>query len=965
MYIKNKGIHFSFRFLALILFITSTLDLQAQCGSEPFPDQWSVHQLQSGELPYRSVYIYADFDIDGDNRKDIVTGGWWYKNPGSTSGNWVRKTIGGSFKNMAHIHDFDGDGDLDMLGTTGAYTGSDLVWAENNGSGNFTIHTNIPSGNTNYNEPFLAGVAGANFQNGGPYQMAINWNGAESTNSPVQLLTVPSDPVNTTWTLVDISSSSLGEDLQKGDIDGDGDLDLFQSSNWLRNNGNGTWSTINTGINYVTTPDRAQLSDFDGDGDLDAVVGQLSLGSSSSAKFEFAWFEAPANPAQPWIKHLLASDINGSLSVFAEDIDQDGDDDIIVGEWRGDNRLIAFENDLCDSGTWIRHTINSGGTGFDHHDGARVVDIDNDGDFDIVSIGWDNIVPRIFENTSSASNDQDPIVNAGTDQNITLPTNSITLNGSGSDPDGGNVSFQWTQTSGPNTASLSGDTTADLTANGLVEGSYVFRLTVTDNESDTVFDEVTVTVAAAPNNDQDPITSAGADQNITLPANSITLNGSGSDPDGGNVSFQWTQTSGPNTASLSGDTTTDLTASNLAEGSYIFRLTVTDDENDTAFDEVTVTVAAAPNNDQDPIVNAGADQNITLPTNSITLNGSGSDPDGGNVSFQWTQTSGPNTASLSGDTTTDLTASNLAEGSYIFRLTVTDDENDTAFDEVTVTVAAAANSDQDPIVGAGTDQNITLPANSITLNGSGSDPDGGNVSFLWTQTSGPNTASLSGDTTADLTANGLVEGSYVFRLTVTDNESDTVFDEVTVNIFPENSINQAPMANASAAPLTGDASLEVAFTGNNSTDDSEIVNYLWDFGDGAISSEINPVHVYDSAGVFTVTLTVEDSEGLTNTVELSITVNEVSEESSGIILVENPSKNGIAQVLLRGENDGKSVINIKLFDSTGRFISNFDPQEAAANNYQLNVGSLRDGLYHLEVYLSDGSKEVLNLLVRN
>ncbi|MGI9549763.1 MAG: FG-GAP-like repeat-containing protein, partial [Aurantibacter sp.] len=431
-------------------------DLWPQCGSEPFPDQWSVHQLQSGELPYRSVYIYAHTDIDGDGRKDIVTGGWWYKNPGSASGNWVRNTIGSTFNNMAFIHDFDGDGDPDLLGTTGAYTGSDMVWARNNGSGSFTIHTNIPSGDTNYSEPFLAGIAGANFQSGGPFQMAINWNGAESTGSPVQMLTVPADPVNTQWTLVDISDDSLGEDLQKGDIDDDGDLDLFQSSNWLRNNGNGTWTTINTGISYVTTPDRAQLADFDGDGDLDAVVGQLGLGSNS-ARHEFAWFEAPSNPAQTWTRHTLATDINGSLSVFAEDIDLDGDDDIVVGEWKGNNRLIAFENDLCDSGTWIRHTLNSGGTGFDHHDGARVVDIDNDGDFDVVSIGWDNIVPRIFENTSSTSNNQDPLASAGSDKTITLPTNSTTMNGSGSDPDGGNVTFAWTQQSGPNTAALSNE----------------------------------------------------------------------------------------------------------------------------------------------------------------------------------------------------------------------------------------------------------------------------------------------------------------------------------------------------------------------------------------------------------------------------------------------------------------------------------------------------------------------------
>ena len=765
-------------YISLFLFtlIASFSSMRAQCGSEAFPDQWSVHELQSSELPYRSVYIYASTDIDGDGKKDIVTGGWWYKNPGSASGNWVRSTIGGSFKNMAYIHDFDGDGDPDLLGTTGAYEGADMVWAQNNGSGNFTIRTNIPSGDTNFGEPFLAGIAGANFQSGGPFQMAINWNGAESTDSPVQMLTVPANPVSTTWPLVDISSSSLGEDLQAGDIDGDGDLDLFQSKNWLRNNGDGTWSTVNIGIDYPTTPDRAQLADFDGDGDLDAVVGQLSIPSNTSGGKEFSWFEAPSNPSNNWTRHILATDINGSLSVYAEDIDQDGDQDIIVGEWRGSKRLIAFENDLCDSGEFIRHTLNAGGN-FDHHDGARVVDIDDDGDFDVVSIGWDNIVPRIFENTSTTSNDQDPNANAGSNQNITLPTNSITINGSGNDPDGGNVTFAWTQTNGPNTATLS-------------------------NEN-----------------------------------------------------------------------TNDLTASDLIEGTYIFRLTVTDDENDTDFDEMSVTVNPETNTDP-PMVNAGADQNITLPTNSITINGSGNDPDGGNVTFAWTQTNGPNTATLSNENTDDLTASDLIEGTYVFRLTVTDDENDTDFDEMSVTVLAEGNT------------------------------------------------------------------------------------------------NQPPVAIAEATPINGEAPLEVQFTGSSSSDDLGITTYSWNFGNGETSSEADPTHTFRTVGIFTVELTVTDADGLTHQTSLTITVIESetppTSEETGVVLEINPSKD-IAKLLLVNQTDDIQLIEIRLHDMIGRFVEGYTIGEVNAVNgsYEIPIAKLRDGPYYLSVELSDGTRTALILVVRN
>ncbi|MDT7827289.1 malectin domain-containing carbohydrate-binding protein [Pricia sp. S334] len=87
----------------------------------------------------------------------------------------------------------------------------------------------------------------------------------------------------------------------------------------------------------------------------------------------------------------------------------------------------------------------------------------------------------------------------------------------------------------------------------------------------------------------------------------------------------------------------------------------------------------------DPVVDAGADVEVILPTNGFVLSGSGSDPDGGTISYQWTQVDGPDTALMTNANTYELTAEVLVEGDYTFRLTVTDDEGATAFDEVTVT----------------------------------------------------------------------------------------------------------------------------------------------------------------------------------------------------------------------------------------------------------------------------------------
>ena len=58
-------------------------------------------------------------DIDGDGHRDLVAGGWWWKNPGSLEASWSRCALGEPLRNMAALYDFDSDGDLDVLGTEG------------------------------------------------------------------------------------------------------------------------------------------------------------------------------------------------------------------------------------------------------------------------------------------------------------------------------------------------------------------------------------------------------------------------------------------------------------------------------------------------------------------------------------------------------------------------------------------------------------------------------------------------------------------------------------------------------------------------------------------------------------------------------------------------------------------------------------------------------------------------------
>lgn len=99
-----------------------------------------------------------------------------------------------------------------------------------------------------------------------------------------------------------------------------------------------------------------------------------------------------------------------------------------------------------------------------------------------------------------------------------------------------------------------------------------------------------------------------------------------------------------------------------------------------------------------------------------------------------------------------------------------------------------------PVAIAGLDRSITLPTNSISLTGSGTDVDGTIVSYLWTLQSGPNSPTLNGTSSVTLSASNMVAGTYTFRLRVTDNGGLTAFDDVNVVVsngasLPANAIN--------------------------------------------------------------------------------------------------------------------------------------------------------------------------------
>src|SRR5690606_2539912 len=330
-----------------------------------------------------------------------------------------------------------------------------------------------------------------------------------------------------------------------------------------------------------------------------------------------------------------------------------------------------------------------------------------------------------------------------------------------------------------------------------------------------------------PPKNQLPVANAGEDKQLTLPNNTVTLVGSGTDHDGTIAKYQWTKVSGPGVTMTETDKVS-LKLTNLVEGVYTFKLTVTDNRNATASDEVKVTINPAPKPENlAPIADAGEGKTLTLPENSITLNGTGEDKDGNIASYLWSKVSGSQ-ATVEDVDKPSLILKDLVEGSYTFRLTVTDNEGATASDEVRVTVNPEPKpANLAPIANAGEDKTLTLPQNNTTLDGSGQDKDGNIASYLWSKVSGPQ-ATVEDVDKPSLILKDLVEGSYTFRLTVTDNEGATASDEVKVTVNPEPKPEiLAPIADADEDKTLTLPENNTTLKGHAEDKDGEVIAYLW------------------------------------------------------------------------------------------------------------------------------------------
>jgi len=393
------------------------------------------------------------------------------------------------------------------------------------------------------------------------------------------------------------------------------------------------------------------------------------------------------------------------------------------------------------------------------------------------------------------------------------------------------------------------------------------------------------TVTRSDGSNQAPVVDAGNNQSITLP-NSASLNGNITDdglPQPTNLSITWSKVSGDGNVTFSSPNSAQTTATFSSAGTYVLKLMANDGEL-TGEDIVTITVNPAAPQNQAPITDAGANQSITLPNNSVNLLGQVTD-DGlpnppSQVTVLWSKKDGNGTVTFSSPNSLATTATFSNSGTYTLTLTASDNELQSS-DDVVITVNPEAQNNIAPTVNAGPDQTITLPS-SATLSATASD-DGlpnppAQLTVSWSKLEGNGAVTFSAQTSLITEASFSQAGTYVLRVSVRDSELVGT-DEITVIVNPA-AVNQAPIVDAGD---TQNIVLPAIITLTGTAQDDGLPNntltYLWQkvSGPGEVefetANQLSTVAIFDHPGAYTVNLTVSDGAlQTTDTVTLNLNI---------------------------------------------------------------------------------------------
>lgn len=188
--------------------------------------------------------------------------------------------------------------------------------------------------------------------------------------------------------------------LQVSDIDGDGDKDIVSGSEgdnviaWYANlNGEGNFGSQNIITLEADGPRSIFVIDIDGDSDMDVL-------SASTRDDKLAWYENLNGLGAFGPQQIISTNGDGTISVFAIDLDGDGDIDVLSAS-HTDDKIAWYEN-VDGQGDFGSEQIISQDAGDPYY--VYAADMDGDNDMDVLFAGFDGNKIAWHENTDGQGN---------------------------------------------------------------------------------------------------------------------------------------------------------------------------------------------------------------------------------------------------------------------------------------------------------------------------------------------------------------------------------------------------------------------------------------------------------------------------------------------------------------------------------------------------------------------------------